>query len=76
VLQSAGHAALRDGRPKKLLTATIQNTTGARYGRDWFYGDKLTASVDDDQFDCGIDAVAVSVQGGKETVKANLRGEN
>lgn len=75
VLQSAGYAVLRDSRPKKIITANIQNTTNLMYGRDWYWGDKVTAQVDTDTFNARIDAVQVSITGGKEDIKAMIKGE-
>lgn len=74
-LDSIGYATLREGRPKKVFTADIQDSNAARYGVQWFFGSKLTASVDADQFDCRVDSVTISMQAGKETVKAGLRSE-
>lgn len=75
VLQSAGYAVLRDSRPKKIITANIQNTTNLMYGRDWYWGDKVTAQVDTDTFNARIDAIQVSITGGKEDIKAMIKGE-
>lgn len=75
VLTSAGNAALRNGRPKKIITADIRGNDEVVYGRDWFWGDKCTAQVKNDIFSARIDAVQVAVQGGKEDIKANIRGE-
>lgn len=75
VLQSQGYQKLRDGKPKKIITAEIKNSDAAAYGRDWSFGDKMTVSVDGEVFDAHITAVAVSYQGGKEIIKAAIRGE-
>lgn len=75
VLQSQGYQKLREGKPRKIITADIRNTDAGAYGRDWGFGDKMTASVDGEVFDVHIVAVAVSIQGGKETIKAAIRGE-
>jgi hypothetical protein len=74
-LQAKGKTSLRDGRPKKILTGTLQDSDNFRYGVDWYFGDKLPVVADNDEFVCRVDAISVSVSGGKETIRANLRGE-
>lgn len=75
VLQSQGYQKLREGKPRKIVTADIRNTDNNAYGRDWAFGDKLTADIDGEVFDVRIDVISVSIQSGKETIKASLRGE-
>lgn len=75
VLQSQGYQKLREGKPRKVITADIRNTDAGAYGRDWGFGDKMTASVDGEVFDVHIISVAVSLQNGRETIKAAIRGE-
>jgi hypothetical protein len=76
VLQSVGYAALRDARPKKTFTASVQDAPSARYGKHWFFGDTLTTVVDADYTDVRVDAIQVSMQAGKETIQAKLRAES
>lgn len=74
-LTSAGNSALRTHRPKKIITATIANNDTFAYGRDWYWGDKVSANVDNNIFDVRIDAIDVTVSEGQENIVANLRGE-
>jgi len=51
----------------------IRETPGCLYGRDWAFGDKVTATYMGLNFDCIILAVQVTVDGsGKETLDARL----
>lgn len=76
LLTAEANAALRDGRPKRLFTGKLLDTSSFAYERDWFWGDKITATYDGQTFDCSIDAIQVSVSGNKETIAAGLRAED
>lgn len=75
VLTSAGNSALRSYRPKKIVTANIANNNTFQYGKDWQWGDKLSANIEGDVFDIRVDAVDITVSGGVEKITANLRAE-
>jgi len=75
VLQSEGYQKLREGKPRKIVTADMRSTDSAAYGRDWAFGDKITVSVDGETFDAHISAISVSVSGGKEVIRASIRAE-
>ena len=66
---------LRSRRPKKLLTGDLISVPGAVYGLDWGHGDKLIAEFEREQYTSRLDAVTVTIDGGKETIKAALKGE-
>jgi hypothetical protein len=66
-------AGVIEHRPAKNFTATIVDTDRARYGRDWYFGDRVTASYRGLQFDCLIRALSGSVDsGGNEQINARL----
>lgn len=74
-LQSEGYQKLRENAPRKIISAEIRNTETLVYGRDWTFGDKLTAEIDGEVFDVIINAVSVTLANNKEVVKAVIRGE-
>jgi hypothetical protein len=69
-------ARLRAGRPVRTVSGTIQDTPGTRYGVHWAWGDRVTVQVDNINQDARIDAVSVSVEGGKETIDARIRTDD
>lgn len=74
-LAAEAQAALRAGRPRRVLTGTIQETPQKRYGVEWFWGDYLYAVIDGETFACRADTVRINVEAGHETISAYLRGE-
>lgn len=72
-LADVADAALRNGRPRRSVAGRIQETVGTRYGRDWGWGDQVTVQVDTVSANARIDAVAVRVAGGVETIDAAIR---
>jgi len=60
-------------RPLKRFSATIVDTDRARYGREWSFGDRVTATYRKRKFDCLIRAVSVSLSAdGQESINAGL----
>lgn len=74
-LLDAATSAVRSGRPRISFVGRIQQTSGVQYGRDWGWGDYLTASNGDINIDARVDAVTVTFESGEETIEAWLRGE-
>ncbi len=71
--EARGKAALQAGRPRSKFAGNLVDTPGCRYGIEWGFGDKVTATYMGQQFTAMITAVTVSVDGnGKETVSARL----
>lgn len=69
--------ALEKSRARVNLTGTIISTASTAYGKDWFFGDKVTIDYAGFQFDTIIRAVSVSVDGdGRETVSARVELSN
>jgi hypothetical protein len=74
-LTAEAAAALYERRPRRLFSGSLTDTEQVKYGRDWRWGDRITAQDFGEQFDCEISAVKVSVSNGRETVQAALRAE-
>ncbi len=71
-----GNQMLNQGRPRLRFSGDVVDTEQARYGRDWFFGDRVTAVDGDLQFDCMIKALAVKLDGkGLESIGARLEVE-
>jgi hypothetical protein len=58
-----------------VLTGELLSSPDARYGVDWAWGDYLTAQVFGVSVDARVDAVTVEVSGGRERIRASIRGE-
>jgi hypothetical protein len=65
-----GDAALREGKPKKVFTCRVVNTPISMYGRDWFWGDKVTVSVLGETATATVAGINVRVAAGEETITA------
>jgi len=74
-LSDAADAALRAGRPRTSFSGVLNQTEGTRYGLHYAFGDYLTAQYEGITYDCRLDAVKVSIQGGAESVECILRVE-
>jgi hypothetical protein len=75
-LQDEANAALWEGRPKRAFLGELVNVPGTtEYAVHWSLGDKVTAEFQGESIDCIIEAVQVTVAGGKEDIKASLRVE-
>jgi hypothetical protein len=58
-----------EGRPQTRFSGTLQSVPGSIYGKDWGFGDRLTASYDDQQFTIMARSVTCNVtEQGKELV--------
>lgn len=73
-VQAAADGAVRDGRPRSTFTGKVLNNSQI-YGRDWGHGDYVTGVYLGETVSCRIDAVAVTIQNGQETVDATLRSD-
>jgi len=74
-LAAEAQAQVRNGRPRTLFRGKLLNTDDTRYGVHWGWGDFVTCQAFGQSLDCRIDAVSVTVAGGKETVEAVLRND-
>ncbi len=76
-VRESGRDKLNLGRPKRRFSAIPLDVTGTRFGRDWDFGDKVTARYLNIEFDTIIRAVTISVDGnGNETIRARLDFED
>jgi hypothetical protein len=75
-LNSIGDAALDEFKPKQILTGTLKDTTGMKYGIHYGFGDLLTAEAFGYAVDVHVSGVKVTVdQDGGEQIDIKLRGE-
>lgn len=79
-LQALAEAELRNARPRKYLTARINEVETALRGVHWDYGDYATASFRADTYDVRIDKISVRLEPGEggglvDTALVYLRGE-
>jgi len=74
-LATEAYQELRARRPKRILTGDLLSVPGAVYGLDWGFGDKLIAEFEKESYTATVDAVTVTLDGGKEEIKAAIRGE-
>lgn len=69
-VREAGRAKLEEGRPKINFTATLLDTEGTRFGRDWDYGYKVKTKYKNVEFTSIIRAVSISVDANGEKIEA------
>lgn len=74
-LQAEAEATVRQGRPKTIFKGRILDTPDTRYGIHWSWGDFVTVQAFGQSFDARIEAITVSVAGGKESIDAWVRGD-
>lgn len=72
-LQAEANAALFDGRPRRGFNAKVVQTTGTKYGRDYYFGDKVTANVSNLSFACWVSAVAITYSNKEEKIDIALQ---
>ena len=58
-----------------MISGTFVDTPGAQYGRHFGYGDLVVAEVNGASVTCRVDAVHITVAGGREDIDIRLRGE-
>lgn len=74
-LQAEAEAVVRNGRGRRLFKGKILDVPGTRYGVHWAWGDFVTVQAFGQSFDARIDAIEVTVERGKETISAWVRGD-
>lgn len=72
-LQDIADAMVRAGRPRIEFTADVVETDGATRGIHYDYGDMLTASFRNKQYDSRLDVIEVAVGGGGQFSRAKIR---
>jgi hypothetical protein len=58
-LNSEGDAVLREGKPRKRFSAELVSTGQTIYGKDWRFGDRVTALAYDQAFESVVRSVTV-----------------
>ena len=75
-VREAGRATLEEGKPKISFSATLIDTEGTRFGRNWNYGDRVTTQYKNIQFSSIIRAVTISVSKDGEKIQAKAEYES
>jgi hypothetical protein len=60
-VQTEADLRLRELKPVKSFSADVQDTDVYRYGREYYFGDRVTAIFDGEGFDCMVEGVQVDV---------------
>jgi len=75
-LNSEGDSALREGIPRKRFSGELVSTDETQYGRDWNFGDRVSAEAYGRIFDGVVRAVTVTRDGmGYVTINARIEVE-
>lgn len=74
-LLAEAQRGLWERRARTRFSAAITPTPQLRYGIEWDWGDRATASVEGQVWPVRIDTRQVTIAGGKETITAGLRVE-
>lgn len=74
-LLAEAQRGLQERQARTTFTASITATPQLRYGIEWDWGDRATASVEGQVWPIRIDTRQVSIGGGQETITAALRVE-
>lgn len=72
---AAARTALYKSRPRWLISGTLEDREGQRYGVDYHFGDIVVAQYRDISMDVHISAVNLVYEAGKETVSVTMRSE-
>lgn len=76
-VREAGRARLEEGRPRRRLGGVPIDTKACKFGRDWRWGDKVTARYRGQEFSTIIRVIAIGLdQRGRETIQARLDWED
>lgn len=74
-LADEADSVLRQRRPRRVISGTFVDTPGAQYGRHFGFGDLVVAEVNAVSVTCRVDAVHITVSGGREKIDIRLRSE-
>jgi phage replication-related protein YjqB (UPF0714/DUF867 family) len=74
-VREVGRAQLEASRPRRRFGANAIDTEGTRFGRDWDFGDKVTAKYRGFEFESVIRVVSIGVSERGEEVTARLEYE-
>jgi hypothetical protein len=72
-LTSAGRKALWEGRPRRIFTAEVVDREHNRFGKEWNFGDFLTATYEGEQYLVEVAAIQGTVTDrGQEVLRGKL----
>lgn len=75
VLESEGLTYIQKNRSKLVISAQVVDIPGLRFGRDYFYGDRVMVSAGTYEIPCLINAFSTSYSNGEEQLDLRLKGE-
>lgn len=75
VLETEGGIFLQKNSSKLIVTAQVVDVPGLRFGKDYFYGDKVTVTAGSYEIPCVLNAFSTSWSGGEEQLDLRLKGE-
>lgn len=75
-LTAEAQATLEAGRPRQTFQATVVSQPGMAYGQHWRWGDRVTAVVDGEVFQCLINEIRVTISGEREEIQAWLQTDD
>lgn len=67
-------AALRAGKPLILFNGSLSDNDVVKYGRDYNFGDLVTADFKGFAFDCRLDTIHIKVDDQGDTIEVKLNG--
>lgn len=71
-----GNTYLSENKPKLRFSGDVIETPSFRYGRDWYFGDRVTADYAGRQLEAMLDKIVVSRdESGQEKISAKLEVE-
>jgi len=71
-LTAEAESRLNEMKPRRQFTCKLTDTEQIRYGRDWFWGDRVVVQYWDMEFECEVKKLEIQIAEGKETIGANL----
>lgn len=71
-VREVGRNQLEEGRPKINFSATLLDTEGTRFGRDWDYGYRVTTKYKNIEFASIVRAVTLQVDSSGERIQARI----
>lgn len=72
-VEARAKEALLDNRPRRVFSGQAIDTVGTRFGRDWNYGDRVTARFLRQEFEAIIRQVIITLDsGGREIIDARI----
>lgn len=75
-VQSEADAELRASKIRRSFRGKLVETDNLLYGRDYKFGDVVTAQYRGEAINCRLDQITINFENGQETVSANLQADS